>query len=165
MSKEDFFNELSESLEGEVSRKEYNESLSYYRDYFREQEALGRTEQDILDELGSGRLIAHSIIDAHGLDSPASHRKEYYEEPAYDAGSTYDAGSADDDYYEDYVRDNDTGEVVNDPQPGPVGQFFNSVGRIITVIAVLLLAGLFLRAFLPVFLILIAVVVLMSLFR
>ena len=53
MSKEDFFNELSESLEGEVSRKEYNESLSYYRDYFREQEALRITRErrpDLLEK-------------------------------------------------------------------------------------------------------------------
>ena len=39
MNKEQFFRELEECLQGEVSNNELAESMAYYRDYFRSQEA------------------------------------------------------------------------------------------------------------------------------
>lgn len=149
MSKEAFFNELKECLEGQVSEREYRDSISYYRDYFDEQEKQGKTEEEILKELGDARLIAHSIIDAHGLENEVSHSHNYYDD--------YTA--------ENYTTYTDTGEeIVNDPQPSPVGNFFGSIGRIIAVVAVLLIAGMALHIVLPIFFVIIAVVFIMGFF-
>lgn len=150
MNKEDFFNELKECLEGEVSEAEYRDSLSYYRDYFKEQEMLGKTEQEILSELGDARLIAHSIIDAHGLEKEVARPQGYYDEYTADNYSSS---------YEDPHE-----EIVNDPQPGPLDHLFSSIGRVVLIIAVLLVAGIALNLLLPVFVVIIAIVVIMSLF-
>lgn len=157
MSKGEFFNELSECLEGQVSVAEYNDSLSYYRDYFREQEAQGRTEQEILDELGSARLIAHSIIDARGLEHEVTHRKSYYSEDSYDAGYTDDDG-------ESYRRYQETREdLMNDSQPGPLSQIMSQAGKVIVLIVALLGLGLAIRILLPFILVLIVIILFMSL--
>lgn len=44
------------------------ENMNYYEDYINEQIRNGKNEQDVLNELGSPRLIARSIIDAKGED-------------------------------------------------------------------------------------------------
>lgn len=150
MNKEQFFSELEESLQGEVSDAEYRDSLTYYREYFTEQENLGKSEQEILDELGSARLIAHSIIDAHGLDNQVSHGNTNYR-----------------DAYEDYqnARQEVEDEAVNDPQPSPVENALGKVARIAVIIGVLLVLGMMLHFLLPVILVVIAVIVISSFFR
>lgn len=150
MNKEQFFSELEESLQGEVSDAEYRDSLNYYREYFREQESLGKSEQEILDQLGSARLIAHSIIDARGLENQVSHGNTHYR-----------------DAYEDYqnTRQEYEDEVVNDPQPGPVENALGKIARIAVIIGVLLVLGMMLHFLLPVILVVIAVIVISSFFR
>lgn len=64
MRKEDFFRELQECLEGEISLQEINDSMTYYRGYIRDEMASGKSEEEVLSSLGSPRLIARSIIDA-----------------------------------------------------------------------------------------------------
>lgn len=150
MNKEQFFSELEECLQGEVSDAEYRDSLSYYREYFSEQENLGKSEQEILDQLGSPRLIAHSIIDAHGLENQVSHGNSHYR----DSYNGYQ------DPRQDYEED-----VVNDPQPSPVGNALSKVGRIAVIIGVLLVLGMVLQFLLPVILVLIAVILISSFFR
>ena len=61
---EDFFRELEESLRGEVPESEIRDSLNYYRQYFAEQKAMGYSENEIIESLGSPRLIARSIMAA-----------------------------------------------------------------------------------------------------
>lgn len=74
MTKQEFLDQLTECLQGEVTDSELQESFIYYRDYFSEQEGLGKTDQEIVEELGSPRLIAHSIIDARGIDEMEERR-------------------------------------------------------------------------------------------
>ena len=74
MTKEEFLQVLTECLTGEVTDSELQESYNYYRDYFSEQESLGKGDEEIIEELGSPRLIAHSIIDARGIDEVAERR-------------------------------------------------------------------------------------------
>ncbi len=74
MTKQEFLDQLTECLQGEVTDSELQESFIYYRDYFSEQEGLGKTDQEIIQELGSPRLIAHSIIDARGIDEMEERR-------------------------------------------------------------------------------------------
>lgn len=64
MTKQKFLNGLKEALVGEVSPAEVNNQLLYYERYIDDEIKKGRTEQQILEELGEPRLIAKTIVDA-----------------------------------------------------------------------------------------------------
>lgn len=66
MTKKQFMEELRSSLEGMVSPMILQQNLNYYENYIDQQIRNGRTETEVLNELGSPRLIARSIIDAAG---------------------------------------------------------------------------------------------------
>ena len=79
MTKRQFMEGLRSSLEGMVSQAVIQENMNYYEDYINEQIRNGKNEQDVLNELGSPRLIARSIIDAKGEDDDYV-QTGYYEE-------------------------------------------------------------------------------------
>lgn len=88
MTKEQFFEELESCLAGEVSSYELADSLAYYRQYVAEAMQQGKSEQAVIDSLGSPRLIAKSIIDARGTGNDAETSRDTY---AYsDARNVYD---------------------------------------------------------------------------
>ena len=64
MTKQDFLTGLEQALSGEVSRDVFLENVTYYRDYIDGEIRKGRREEEVLEELGSPRLIARTIIDA-----------------------------------------------------------------------------------------------------
>ena len=63
MTKQDFLAVLQEALSEELNGAQVNEQISYYRRYIDEQVAAGRSESEVLEELGDARIIAHNIID------------------------------------------------------------------------------------------------------
>ena len=63
---EDFFRELEDALRGEVSEYEYRDSITYYRDYFREQMASGKSEDEIAAELGISEAAVYKHL-AQGI--------------------------------------------------------------------------------------------------
>ncbi len=65
MTKQEFLDELSTCLEEQIPGSELTATLNYYREYMAEEEAQGKTEEEVTASLGSPRLIAHSILDAH----------------------------------------------------------------------------------------------------
>lgn len=79
MTKKQFLEELKTSLEGMVSPMVVQQNMNYYENYISEQIRNGKSEQDVLNELGNPRLIAKSIIDAAGQDDDHV-QTEYYEE-------------------------------------------------------------------------------------
>lgn len=64
-----FLKELEESLRGEVPESVVRDTVSYYRNYFASQKADGVTEEAVIASLGSGRMIARSVIEANRTDS------------------------------------------------------------------------------------------------
>lgn len=78
MKKQQFLSGLRNCLEGEVSQREINENIAYYDQYFEEQNQLGKTEEQISEELGSPALIARSIMDASEVPEST-----YYEEAVF----------------------------------------------------------------------------------
>lgn len=64
MDRENFLKELERNLSG-LDKREKDSIISFYVDYFNEQMAQGRTEQDIIDELGDPRLLAKSIRESN----------------------------------------------------------------------------------------------------
>lgn len=113
MTKNEFLKELREALEGQVPANEIEDSVLYYRDYFSRQEAAGRTEQEILEELGSPRLIAKSIIETKGGE------QIYYE-----------------DTYEEQVN-----EEEGSPRVFVFDSFLTKIGCLAAVIIVIMLIG------------------------
>ena len=79
MTKKQFLEELKTSLEEMVSPMVVQQNMNYYENYISEQIRNGKSEQDVLKELGNPRLIAKSIIDAASQDDDHV-QTEYYEE-------------------------------------------------------------------------------------
>ncbi len=65
MRKTEFLRELRESLEGEVSASIIQSNVNYYDQYINGETANGRSEEEVIDEIGSPRLIAKTIIDSN----------------------------------------------------------------------------------------------------
>ena len=83
MNRDDFIEKLRISLNGRVDPQTVNENLEYYNEYISIQMREGKSERQVLEELGDPRLLAKSIITASG----ASRDEEDYED---DAGAYHD---------------------------------------------------------------------------
>ena len=157
MTKEQFMMELEQSLQGEVSAYELSDSLTYYRQYFEDEIRNGKSEEDVIRELGSPRLIARSIIDAHGNEGAAAGNSGY-KDSDYREGSYSNYGSS---------YDSERGDIENSGQRG--GGTLQNAGRMIMTIiisALIFFVVLFLlRALLPVAVVIIAIVFIVRLIR
>ena len=134
-----------------------SDSLTYYRQYFEDEIRNGKSEEDVIRELGSPRLIARSIIDAHGNEGAASGNAGY-EDSDYREGSYSNYGSS---------YDSERGDIENSGQRG--GGTLQNAGRMIMTIiisALIFFVVLFLlRALLPVAVVIIAIVFIVRLIR
>ncbi len=77
MTKEEFLEQLEDALAGEVPNAVIYDNKCYYERYFFSEMKMGRTEEEILEELGSPRLIARTIIDMQG-DAKQQYRESTY---------------------------------------------------------------------------------------
>ena len=66
MRKTEFLQELREALDGEVSASVIQSNISYYDQYIRQEAAKGRREEEVIEEIGSPRLIAKTIRQQRG---------------------------------------------------------------------------------------------------
>lgn len=69
MTKQEFLEILGKSLKRELSDVQVEENLRYYDQYIAQQMRSGRTEADILSELGDPRLIARTILQVDRTDA------------------------------------------------------------------------------------------------
>lgn len=65
MAKQEFLDELKQALMGEVSAEVVMDSYRYYSTYIEDQIRDGKSEEQVLEDLGRPSLIARSIIAAH----------------------------------------------------------------------------------------------------
>lgn len=65
MTKQEFLDELRQVLSGEVSSECIMDSYRYYSTYIEEKMRGGKSEEQVVEELGRPSLIARSIIAAH----------------------------------------------------------------------------------------------------
>lgn len=66
MSRQEFIEELRKAMSGSFSAAEIEDAAAYYEDYMTMQMKKGRSEEEILKELGSPRLIVKSMKAADG---------------------------------------------------------------------------------------------------
>lgn len=62
MTKQEFLDTLRRSLARELSESEVADNINYYWNYMEEQIASGKSEEQVLRELGDPRLIARTIL-------------------------------------------------------------------------------------------------------
>ena len=97
MSKNEFIQGLEAALSGNVPPETVRENLIYYRDYIRTEQEKGRTEQDIMDELGDPRLIARTIMDttpgAEGGAFEPYHFRGFFSEGSQSGSYSQSGGS------------------------------------------------------------------------
>lgn len=161
MTKEQFIMELEQCLQGEVSAYELSDSLTYYRQYFEDEIRNGKSEDQVIKELGSPRLIARSIIDARGIEENGSNNSGY-EDNTY--GSRYaQNGSSYDGYGDAY--DSDRGDIENSQRQGPLQSAGKMIMTIIISALVFFIVLFLLRALLPLAVIIIAAVLIIRLIR
>lgn len=77
MTKEEFLEQLEDALVGEVPNSVIYDNKNYYERYIFSEIKMGRSEADILEELGNPRLIARTIIDTQG-DAKQQYRDSIY---------------------------------------------------------------------------------------
>ena len=80
MTKAMLLNELEEGLRGEVSAQVLQENLRYYRQYIDAEIKKGKTEEAVINTLGSGRMIAKTVIEAHGAQTGRKQQNTYQEQ-------------------------------------------------------------------------------------
>lgn len=64
MSKREFLDALSRALTGKVNAAEVSQHITYYSDYIDKQIRLGKSEEEVVKELGDPRLLVKSIVNA-----------------------------------------------------------------------------------------------------
>lgn len=74
MNKTEYVQIIEKALVGNVSPQELQDTVAYYRDYIDMEIRKGRSEQEVLDQLGNPRLLVKSII-------AAKEQREEKEEP------------------------------------------------------------------------------------
>lgn len=80
MTKSEFLEALEMKLSGEVSQRVVNQNLSYYSEYIDDAVHQGKSEEEVLEELGSPFLIARTIIEVNGSGSSGEKPFQSYEE-------------------------------------------------------------------------------------
>ena len=66
MNRQEFLEILRSQLAGHMQEGKAAAHVRYYEDYIQSQVRGGRTEQEVLDQLGDPRLIAKTLIDTEG---------------------------------------------------------------------------------------------------
>ena len=65
MTKQEFLDGLRRALSGKVDIETIDETIRYYEEYIDVQVKTGKSEQEVLDQLGKPQLIAKSIVSAN----------------------------------------------------------------------------------------------------
>ena len=62
MTRAEFLGELRETLSGNMSESEVQSNLAYYSSYIDDEVRKGKTEEEVLEELGSPFAIAKTLL-------------------------------------------------------------------------------------------------------
>ncbi len=68
MNKQEFLASLSRALTGKVDAGKAAETVNYYSDYIDKQIRMGRSEAEVLEELGDPRLLVRTMVTAQGSE-------------------------------------------------------------------------------------------------
>lgn len=77
MNKYEFVQSLRKALTGKIDGMELEDIIRYYEDYIDSEIKKGKTESQVLKELGDPRLIAKNIASVNGNGYTSSEEREY----------------------------------------------------------------------------------------
>ena len=140
MSKTEFLDILYNQLSGQMPEGNVAAHVQYYRNNIEDEQQKGRTETDILNDLGDPRLIARTLLDTEvGAGNPQN-------------GSTYSAiyNEADSDYNEYDSSDSARGHVKKHSFKLDLSTWYGKVAVILIAAVVLLLLVTILGILIPV---------------
>lgn len=135
MDREKFLEILQTQLEGEIPSPEISQHLAYYKNYIDQKLREGRSESDVLGELGDPRLIAKTLIDTEDVPNVHGHYQSY----AYSA--------------EEASTDGFTQAEAPDesrPEGTRAGRITRKIAAIAAIILLVVLLSFVLRALIPV---------------
>lgn len=111
MNKIEFLEKLGKALGNDLSAPVVQGHVRYYSQYISDEVAKGRSEKEVIEELGDPWAIARNIIDVEGNKSTGSQMS------GYEAGSS-DAYGSEDSYGSGYGSGYDTmGNASNANKP------------------------------------------------
>ena len=93
MNKQEFIDSLRRNLSSINDYNFVNDTIAYYENYIETQMRMGKTEQQVMRELGDPRLIAKSIKATHVSEDTEEQNgyKEYEENKRFDGRRLADA--------------------------------------------------------------------------
>ncbi len=94
MTRQEFLDILGRSLRRELSEQEVLDNIRYYEDYIDRAVRTGKSEEQVLAELGDPRLIARTILQV-------DQQREEQEERGYESRETVYTEDADGTYQEE----------------------------------------------------------------
>ena len=83
MKKDEFLRLLREALQGDVPAAVIEENIRYYNNYISEEMGKGRSEEEVIAEIGDPRLIANTIEDTTDGASDGGYEETYDGESRY----------------------------------------------------------------------------------
>ena len=103
MSKQEFLDTLRRALARELSEGEVADNINYYWNYIEQEIAFGKSEEQVLSELGDPRLIARTILQVDEQREEDENGRSFgYQEEVFtanpDGSYDADAGAQNDPY-------------------------------------------------------------------
>lgn len=83
MNKYEFIKRLQKALTGKVDGRELEDTIRYYEDYIDGEIKKGKTEAQVLQELGDPRLLAKNIASVNGNGSGGFYEEEEYRQKVW----------------------------------------------------------------------------------
>ena len=88
MNKNEFLRTLRESLSGSLEKEDLNSQLDYYEKYIADEIQNGKTEKEVIEDLGDPRLIAKTIKtvtanDSENLNNTENRSDDFYNDTSY----------------------------------------------------------------------------------
>ena len=158
MGKQDFLEKLRTALNGRVSAEIVTDNVRYYEDYINIEIRKGRSEEEVLAQLGDPRLLARTIIQTNG----GLGEKERAADVSAHA-RTYRKHSAD-----NYGEDSEDGRrkrFFNLHMPGGLYGFLTLLALICILVLVITVVFSVISIAFPILLIILAVSFVVKLFR
>lgn len=93
MTRAEFIDTLQKTLTGRISSSSVNENIRYYQEYIDTQVRAGRSEEEVIAELGNPRLLARTIIEADKREGQTAYGEAQEYDEVYEDGTQAGAES------------------------------------------------------------------------
>lgn len=93
MNKQEFLNSLRAALGNELGAAAAEENVKYYEEYISAQVRMGKSEDEVLRQLGNPKLIARSIIDARNSGAGENTAGGYENAGRYESAGASSGGA------------------------------------------------------------------------